>query len=44
LLVAFAEIAGTPANMSAGNERKLPPPATLFSIPAANAARAGTTS
>jgi len=44
LLVAFAEIGGTPAKTSAGKERKLPPPATLFNIPAANAASAGTTS
>ena len=40
LLVAFAEIGGTPAKSSAGNERKLPPPATLFIAPATNAATA----
>ena len=43
LFVALAEIAGTPAKSSDGKERKLPPPATLFIAPAANAATAGTT-
>ena len=37
LFVALAEIGGTPAKISAGNERKLPPPATLFIAPAAKA-------
>jgi hypothetical protein len=41
LFVALAEIGGTPAKTSAGNERKLPPPATLFMAPATNAASAG---
>src|SRR5205823_14492826 len=36
--VAFAGIGSTPVNISAGNEKKLPPPATEFSIPASVAA------
>jgi hypothetical protein len=38
----LAEIGPMPAKSSAGKERKLPPPATLFIAPAANAAIAGT--
>ena len=33
MLVAFAWTGGTPVNSSAGNEMKLPPPATAFSVP-----------
>ena len=33
MLVAFAGIGGTPLNNSAGNEIKLPPPATAFKAP-----------
>jgi len=32
-LVALAGIGGTPVNSNAGNEMKLPPPATEFSAP-----------
>ena len=36
-LVALAAIIGTPAKTSAGNVKKLPPPAIEFAIPAKNA-------
>jgi len=38
VLVALALIGGMAVNSSAGNEMKLPPPATAFSAPATNAA------
>ncbi len=41
LFVALAEIGGTPAKSSAGKERKLPPPATLFIAPADKRGQAG---
>jgi hypothetical protein len=37
VLVALAIVEVTPVNISAGNERKLPPPATEFSAPATSA-------
>ena len=39
VLVAFAEMGAIRTNSSAGNEMKLPPPATEFSAPATKAAR-----
>jgi hypothetical protein len=39
VFVAFAGIAGMPVNSSAGNDTKLPPPATEFSSPATSAAQ-----
>jgi len=38
-LVAFAGIGGMPLKSSAGNEMKLPPPATEFTVPARKAAK-----
>src|ERR1700733_8241661 len=38
VLVVFALIGGTPTNSSAGNVRKLPPPATEFNAPPNTAA------
>jgi len=37
VFVALADIGGTPANIRAGKERKLPPPATEFIAPAITA-------
>ena len=34
VLVALASTGGTPTKSIMGNERKLPPPATAFSVPA----------
>jgi hypothetical protein len=39
VLVALASTAGTPVNSRTGNETKLPPPATAFSVPAIAAAK-----
>jgi hypothetical protein len=39
VFVAFAAIGATPLKSNAGNEMKLPPPATEFSAPATNAAQ-----
>src|SRR6185437_11462413 len=39
VLVAFAEIGAIRVNSNAGNEMKLPPPATEFSAPATRAAK-----
>jgi len=39
VLVAFAEMGAIRVNSSAGNEMKLPPPATEFSAPATRAAK-----
>ena len=38
VLVALAGMGGTPVKMSAGKEKKLPPPATEFMAPASTAA------
>ncbi len=38
MLVAFAAIGGIPTKINAGNERKLPPPATELMSPAKKAA------
>src|SRR5271166_714227 len=39
VLVAFANFAGTPINISVGKLTKLPPPATALMAPATNAAK-----
>ena len=39
VLVALASTAGTPVTNSAGNEIKVPPPATAFSVPPITAAK-----